>query len=242
MNKLINLRTLLIITICFSTIAVIRQTISTQLIVMGVALLLLLINAQRKLLFSRIFGRFRHLWIAVLSIFILQALFRRGGEDIIGYGILRITEEGLFYGITVSLRLINLILISGLLFSIPSSDYLLAFSAWKIPYEISFLITTVIRFIPDYYKVFIAYRENLYLRNVNIKKLKLKAKFVALLSLLIPVLTSSLSEVKYRAVALDMKCFRLHKDRTYLYESRLKAVDYLLQALCLIVFIILIVV
>ncbi len=242
MSKNLNLRTILIITISLSSIAVIRQNITTQLIVMGTALILLLIHEERKNLFGRIFGRFRHLWIAVVSIFILQVLFRREGEAILSYGLLKVTEGGIAFGVIVSLRLLNLILISGLLFSISTSDYLLAFRAWKVPYEISFLITTVIRFIPDYYKMFLAYRENLYLRNINIKKLSLKAKFTALLSLLIPVLSNALTEVKSRAIALDLKCFRLHKERTYLHESRLKTIDYLLQAVCLIAFIVLIVV
>jgi len=236
MKSTLNTRTIIIIALALSSMVVIRQNITTQIGVIVIALILLALQNDRRAIFTRLTGRLKHFWIAFLAIMILQILFRRDGEIIFQFHILKITETGIYYGITVALRLINLILIAGLLFRISSAEYMLAFKAWHIPFEISFLITTVIRFIPDYYRLFIAYRETLYLRNIEIKKLSIKNKLSVLVALLIPVLTANLADVKTRSVALDLKGFRLYPQRTYLHETRLKAHDYLIQLLTMVVF------
>jgi energy-coupling factor transport system permease protein len=240
MTRFINTRTVIIISVALSSIAVFRQNIGAQLFVMGSALLLLLLQNERKLLFAKLAGRFRHFWQAILIIAVIQIVFRREGDVLWSLYLFRITDAGVFFGITVAMRLINLILVAGLLFSISSADYLLAFKAWRFPYEISFLITTVIRFIPDYYRLFIAYRETIYLRNINLKKLSVKNKLSVLISMLIPVLTTNLTEVKYRAIALDLKGFRLYPHRTYLYDKKLGTADYLLQFSAVAVFVVVI--
>jgi energy-coupling factor transport system permease protein len=236
MKSTLNTRTIIVIALALSSIVVIRQNITTQLGVIIMALILLVLQEERRAIFSRLTGRLKHFWIAFLAIMILQVLFRRDGDVIFQFHILKITQTGIYYGITVALRLINLILIADLLFRISSAEYMLAFKAWHIPFEISFLITTVIRFIPDYYRLFLAYRETLYLRNIEIRKLSIKNKLSVLVALLIPVLTANLADVKSRAVALDMKAFRLYPQRTYLHEARLRGQDYLIQFLSLIIF------
>jgi len=236
--KFLNTRTILTICILLSSIAVIKQNINTQISVMITATMLVILHSERAMLFEKLLGKFKHLWIAILSIAVIQIIFRREGNILLSFNFLKITDIGLFYGITVSLRLTNLILISGLLFSISSTDYMLAFKAWHFPFEISFLITSVIRFIPDYYKLFLAYRETLYLRNIDLKRLTIRNKLLAIVSLLMPVLTTNLAEVKSRAIALDLKGFRLFKKRTYLYESKLKIQDYIFQVVAIMIFLI----
>ena len=237
MKRIINTRTILILAIALSSIAVLRQNIRTQLLLSGITLILVLLQEGRKELFRKIFGRLKHLWYAIMTIVILQVIFRREGDPLISFYFLKVTDTGILYGLSVGMRLINLILVAGLLFNISSSAYMLAFKAWKVPFEISFLITTVIRFIPDYYKLFIAYRETMYLRNITLRKLSIKSKLTALISLLIPALTTNLAEVKFRAIALDLKGFRYAPHRTCLHESRLKFIDYLIQIFTLIGFI-----
>lgn len=236
MNRILNTRTVLIIAIALSSIAVLRQNLSTQLIVTAVALILLLLQRERQTLYNRLFGRVKHLGIAIMTIMILQILFRREGDVLAEFLMIRITVPGIINGLSVGMRLLNLILIAGLLFDISSSEYMLAFKAWKIPFEISFLVTTVIRFIPDYYRLFLAYKETLYLRNIDLKALSIRSKLSALVSLLIPALTTNLAEVRYRAIALDLKGFRHTAKRTHLYEAKLSIHDYLIQLLTLLGF------
>lgn len=225
----INSRTVLIITVSLSTISVIRQSLYIQGAVTIVTLMLIIMQQARQVMLLRVFGRLKHLWIAVFSILILQIVFRQGGDVYFSFYLIKITETGVFYGISVALRLINLILISGLLFNIPSSEYMLAFKAWRFPYEISFLITTVIRFIPDYYRMFLSYKESFYLRNIELKRLSLHNKLKAIIMLLLTVLADNLADVKKRAIALELRAFRLYPARTYLYSSKLKLHDYLIQ-------------
>ncbi len=227
-NKL-EIRTILVIVICLSSIAVIRQNILTQFLVTISALILLIIRHHSLHFLVGVLLRLRKIGFAILTVMIMQIVFRRTGEVYWQYWLIKITEDGLLYGFVVGFRLINLILIAGLLFDVSTSEYLLAFKSWKIPYELSFLITTVIRFIPDYYILFNKYKETFQIRGIYIGKLKFRDKMNALVTILTTALITALNGVKQRAISLDMKGFRLHSNRTYLYSSSLTTVDVLLQ-------------
>ena len=191
--------------------------------------MLILIGSEKGYVFARIKKRMKHLIPAVISLTFIQILFRREGNVLLQYSVLKITDLGVSYSIIIGLRLLNLILIAGLLFDIPSSNFMLAFKSWHFTYEISFLVTTVIRFIPDYFALFNAYQESLYLRNIDLKRLSLKNKMNVLISLLLPVLINNLNDVKFRAIALDLKGFRLYPQRTSLHEKKLTLPDYFIQ-------------
>ncbi|MCB5230954.1 MAG: energy-coupling factor transporter transmembrane component T [Candidatus Cloacimonas sp.] len=229
MTSKLDTRTILIIAASLSTLSVAKQKIIVQVCITAIALTLILFASDRSSLFKKIKGRMKHLVPALLSIAVLQIFFRRGGEVLFSFYFIKVTDLGVTYAIVIALRLVNLIFIAGLLFGIPSSDYMLSFKAWKFPYEISFLVTTLIRFIPDYYTLFAAYQETLYLRDIDLKKLSIKNKLNVLIALLIPVLVNNLNDVKYRAIALDLKGFRLYRERTSLYERKLTLFDYIVQ-------------
>jgi energy-coupling factor transport system permease protein len=162
-------------------------------------------------------------------VMIMQIIFRRSGDVYWQFWIIKITQGGVAYSFVVGFRLVNLILIAGLLFDVSTSEYLLAFKSWKIPYELSFLITTAIRFIPDYYSLFNKYKETFQIRRIYIGKLKFRDKINALVTILTTALITALNGVKQRAIALDMKGFRLYPTRTYLYCSNLTLTDILIQ-------------
>jgi energy-coupling factor transport system permease protein len=229
MSKTLDTRTILIVAASLSTLSVAKQKIIVQLLITAVSLMLILIGSEKGYVFARIKKRMKHLIPAVISLTFIQILFRREGNVLLQYSVLKITDLGVSYSIIIGLRLLNLILIAGLLFDIPSSNFMLAFKSWHFPYEISFLVTTVIRFIPDYFALFNAYQESLYLRNIDLKRLSLKNKMNVLISLLLPVLINNLNDVKFRAIALDLKGFRLYPQRTSLHEKKLTLPDYFIQ-------------
>jgi energy-coupling factor transport system permease protein len=233
--RTLDVRTLLIIVICLSSVSVIRQIVAIQIAVTIITLTLLSLRANNPEMLLVLVRRLKRIWIAVFAVVFFQLVFRREGDVIFSFYLLSITDSGLAYAVIVGLRLINIVLIAGLLFDISSSEYLLAFKSWRFPYEISFIITTVIRFIPDFYSLFTTYGEALHTRGIRLAKLKLVNKMKAAVSLLTAALIQSLNDVSHRAIALDLKGFRRYPTRTYLHDVKLRPRDIVVQSFSVIV-------
>jgi len=240
-STILNLRTIIIIVSAITTLSVLHNTILMQVALLISSIFLLLIIKPTKHRFHRLLHRMKILLKIIIMLMIFQVLFRQGGETIWQFGIIKITSTGLHYGVSSSLRLMLIILIAGLLLDIPYYDYILAFRSWKIPYEISFLVASVIHFIPIFHKQFITCREALNLRGIEISKASLLIRYKIFSSLLFPIIARAVSEVKYRSISLELRAFRLYTERTYIYNAKLNWFDITIQIfVCLVFFIILI--
>ncbi len=236
----INLRTLLVIVFLITSLAVISQNISTQILLILTSLILLISYNPTRHKFKHLFHRLKNLIPIVLTLMIFQVLFRNEGEILWQYGFIKITSIGLDYGIVSSLRLLLIILIAGLLFDIPYYEYLLAFRGWKIPYEISFLVASVIHFIPIFTNKFQTSIEALLLREINLQKLPFLKRPGAYLSLIFPVVAKAIADVRYRAISLELRAFRLYKERTYFHNPKLNLIDYVIQIGVFLIFLLII--
>lgn len=232
----INLRTLLIIVIFITSLSVIYQKLFIQISLIIVTILLLIsINPSNKR-FHRLLHRLKNLTKIVFTLMVFQILFRSGGDIIWQWGIIKITSVGINYGIVSSLRLFMIILIAGLLFDIPYYDYLLALKGWKIPYEISFLVASVINFFSIFSNQFRIIIEELSLRGIDLKRIPILKRPRAYISLVFPVVARTIANARFRAISLELRAFRLYRNRTYLYENKLRWFDYVIQSSTLIGF------
>jgi energy-coupling factor transport system permease protein len=134
---------------------------------------------------------------------------------------------GINYGIITALRLLLIVVIAGVLFDVPYYEYLLAFKKWHIPYEISFLVATVIHLLPIFNTHFEQRREALLLRGIDLRKLPLVKRPAAYLTLLFPIVANTINEVKTRAISLELRAFRIYPQRSSLYSSTLYPKDYI---------------
>jgi len=228
-STLLNLRTIIVIVSAITTLSVIHNTIIMQVSLLLFSFFLLLIIQPSKHRFNRLMHRMKLILRVVITLMIFQILFRQGGGTIWQFGIIKITSLGVNYGVSSSLRLVLIVLIAGLLLDIPYYDYILAFRSWKIPYEISFLVASVIHFIPIFHKQFITSREALNLRGIEISKSPFLKRLKIYSALVFPVIARAISEVKYRSISLELRAFRLFPERTYLYQMKLKWYDLIIQ-------------
>lgn len=226
---ILNLRTIIVIVSAITTLSVIHNTILMQVLLLLFSILLLLIIQPSKHRFNRLMHRMKMILKVVLTLMIFQIIFRHGGDTIWQYGIIKITSLGVNYGVSSSLRLMLIVLVAGLLLDIPYYDYILAFRSWKIPYEISFLVASVIHFIPIVHKQFIISREALNLRGIEISKSTILKRFKIYAALVFPVIARAISEVKYRSISLELRAFRLYPERTFIYQTKLKWYDIIVQ-------------
>lgn len=219
----------MIIVVATTSLSVIYNTIAAQLILNLIALVLLISFQPSPKKMKRLGHRLKMVLRLILPLLIIQIIFRQEGETLWQWSFIRISEDGLNYGIAASLRFLLIILIAGLLFDVPFKEYLLALNAWKFPYEISFLVASVIHFIPIFNRQFQRSREALFMRGIRLSKLPLIKRSKAFISLIFPVVARAVSEVRYRAISLELRAFRLYPERTYLHQQKLKWWDWVVQ-------------
>ncbi len=225
----LNVRTLLILVIGITTISVVYQTILAQLGCIGITLLLLFALHPTPQQQQRILHRLTSLGRIIFTVMVFQILFRRDGAVLWQWHSIVITDIGIQYGVASSLRFFLIILVAGMLFDIPYYRYLQAFHAWKLPNEISFLAATTIHFIPIFRGQFMQSIEALTVRGIALRELPLRKRPKVYTSLLFPVLAKAISDVKYRAMSLELRGFRLYPTRTLLHKAPLTPLDIALQ-------------
>ncbi|MEA2104620.1 MAG: energy-coupling factor transporter transmembrane component T [Candidatus Cloacimonadota bacterium] len=233
----INLRTLLIIVILITSLSIIYQTVEVQVSLIIFSVILLFLINPSKSRFQRLAHRLKRIALPIAVLMIFQILFRRQGEVLWQWNFIKVTSVGLEYGIASSLRFFLLILIAGLLLDLPYFDYLMAFRGWKFPEKLTFLLASAIHFLHIFKKQFSQIQEALKLRGIILSDLPLRNRVSAFLSLLFPVVGSTLTEIRYRAISLDLRGFGLYKKRTFLHKHKLKLVDYIIQISCLMIFV-----
>jgi energy-coupling factor transport system permease protein len=79
--------------------------------------------------------------------------------------------------------------------------------------------------------------EALALRGIRIRKIPLLKRIRMFVSLIFPVFAKALYNVKYRAISLELRGFRLYRERTYLYYAKLKLSDIMIQIAAILSFI-----
>jgi len=237
----LNLRSLLVLVLLTTSLSVIFQDLIMQCLLILFTFVLYAVTGMTRHKMVRTYHRLKNLARIIITVMIFQILFRQEGDIYWQYGIVKITSVGLNYGLISSLRFLLIILIAGLLFDFPYYDYLLSFRSWKFSYEISFMVASMIHFIPIFSDQFKSSIEALALRGISFKEVPLLKRFRMFSTLIFPVVARAISNVKYRAISLELRGFRLHRERTYLYQSKLNPIDFLVQIFGIIIFILIII-
>lgn len=227
-NSKLNLRSALILVICITALSVIYQKPLVQIALLAITFCLLLVMQPSPKAKKQLIMRLSRIGRIILVIFFFQLLFRRNGNPLFEFSFIKITDTGLNYALASSLRFFIIILIAGLLMDYPFQDFLIALNAWKFPYEIAFIVAATIHFLPVFKATFDTKMEALALRGIALKKLSLKKRLAVFRLLILPVIATAINDVKYRAISLELRAFRLYPNRTFLHSQALKPIDYLI--------------
>ncbi len=227
---------MLVLVMLISSLAIASQSITIQAAAIAFTCLILIVKNRSRQSIVRILHRIKRIFRVIVAIFIAQVLLRRGGEPLFQWHLLLITETGLTYAAVTSMRLFLIVLVAGLLFDYPFTDYLRAFRAWKIPYEISFLIASTIHFIPMFRRQITVIREALQVRGIRLGDIPVLKRGKAISCLVVPIVAGVLNDVKYRSISLEMRGFRYRKMRTDFMLERLTMWDYLVQVVGILLF------
>ncbi|GIP31214.1 energy-coupling factor transporter transmembrane protein EcfT [Paenibacillus sp. J2TS4] len=152
--------------------------------------------------------------------------FVRVGDDVywegalpwIGYTI-QITDTGVLWSIGMGLRIATLVLLSMFyLFTTSPREIAIALRGIGIPFSIGFLISLIFRFIPLVKNDLATIREAQMVRGVRWDQGGLLAKMKAYVTLIVPLIFTSLKRVQLIANALDSKGFQIRNRRHRYYR------------------------
>ena len=234
----IDPRTKLFAIICLSTLAIVFENLGVLLAILLIELLLALALKAEVLL---VFKKLRKVILVLLCLIVLQSIFISNGNIILAIGRFKIlTDIGLVRGLGYLLRVL-IIFLSGIIIATSSMrDLIQGLIQLKLPYDIAFMVSIGIKFVPLLMEQFQDTLMAIELRGINIKKLKLKQKLEVYAYIFTPVIVSTLNKAKHLAVSIETRGFRAYPQRTSLYQLKYKPQDYIVMSLSLVVSVVII--
>lgn len=181
------------------------------------------------------------IWFVVIftifnSIFLLLITPEYGSELAGTYntffeiGNLNITYETLFFSLTLSLKYLSILPITLLfLFTTHPSEFASSLNKIGIPYKVAYAVNIALRYIPDVtdeMKNIINAQEA---RGVcfNKKDAGIFKRLKNYVTILIPLLISSLNRVEIVSNAMDLRGFGRYKKRTWYHQKAFSIIDFL---------------
>ncbi len=217
-------RSKFILSAVLATLAVISNNpLHLGLLLLLAVILLPLFTSDPAILIRRL----RPLFFMLLGLVIIQAVFYPGITPLLSWGHWNIiTYEGLLQGLSLILRLAIIISCGVILASSPPGIFVQGLVAWRLPYELAYMVSLGIRFLPllreEAQDIFTA----LQLRGIHIKELPLGQRFSIYKNLAMPLVTLAILRSRQIAMAMEARAFRAEPQRTFLHKLQLKPRDY----------------
>jgi energy-coupling factor transport system permease protein len=225
----IDPRTRLLLVASLTTLAVaFNNMISQGLLLLATVLLCLAFGRAGVKLFARA------KWL--LGFFVLmavvQSVFNADDRVVLAVkGVTVLSAGGIELGACFLCRMTVIIFSAGILAAAGSRMMIQGLVALKLPYELAFMTTCAISFLPMIATDMKDSLTALQLRGIELGKLRLYRKIKVYGYLIIPVLEGVAVKAKELSCAMEMRAFRAYNKRTSYIILSLRARDYVIMAL-----------
>ncbi len=183
----------------------------------------------------KVFKKLKRLWQVIILVAIMQSLFQPSGRVLLAfYDITIISSGGLEKGIVVLCRLAILIMGGSLLAKCGTRSLIRAMIQMKVPYELAYMVSIAIRFLPIFSSELKDALISLQLRGVDIGRIKWSKRIKVYSYLMLPVVAGSIAKAQDLAIAMEMRGFRAYPTRTSYYILKIKSVDMLIISVAII--------
>ncbi len=220
-------RTKIIIVICISTLGVLIQDIYY---LMGILVVSLIVgNLFRSNVFMA-FKKLKKMLYILIAIVIVQSIFMKQGNVLIGTESFKIlTDEGLLKGLEFIMRILIIIISGTILATSNTREIIQGLVQWKLPYDLAFMVSIGIRFLPILMEEMKDTMTAISLRGIDVKALKLKEKIELYAYILTPVVVGTLTKAQKLSMSIESRAFRSYDTRTSIITLKFKSTDYLLM-------------
>jgi energy-coupling factor transport system permease protein len=224
MFKKLDVRTKIIIVLCISTPAVLIQDPYILTAVFAVSILLSLFTGSNL---KMVFKKLSNVWYIFLVLVLLQSIFSGSGQKLLSIGGLTIlTAGGIIKGVEFVLRLMIIIISATIMTTSNHREIIQGLNQFKVPYEISFMVSVAIRFLPmlssEIKNTLIAVQ----LRGIEIEKLKFFKRISLYRYIFYPVLINTVKKAQGISIAMEARAFRAYPYRTSYLILKFRAIDY----------------
>lgn len=218
-------RTKLVIVLLLSSVAIIYSDILFLLLIFVTSIVLAKALGADLV---QVFYRFKKIIGVIFAIAIVQSIFTREGLALISIGDLAIvTDYGIIKSLEFLLRMGIIVGASAIISTSSTRDIIQALIQLKIPYEIAFMVSIAIRFLPVFREEFTDMITAIQLRGIDLKKIKFGHKLRVYNYILVPIVINSLLKAKQLSAAMEMRGFRAYPERTSIRNLRMDIIDYI---------------
>ena len=235
MDKMkIDPRTRLLIVASLTTLAVIFNTVISQVLLLSATVILCLLFGKAGI---KLFARAKWLPGVFVFVAVLQSVFNPDDRILLAVNdITLFSAGGIELGVCFLCRMMVIIFSAGIIAAAGSRIMIQGLVALKLPYELAFMTTIAISFLPMLAADMKDSLTALQLRGVELKKLPLSSRLNVYSYLLIPVLEGIVIKAKELSCAMEMRAFRAYGKRTSYIILSLSAKDYVIMVMTLVCF------
>jgi energy-coupling factor transport system permease protein len=168
----------------------------------------------------------RFVWIFV-AMAVIQSIFISGGTPLVALGrVVLISDLGLLRGVQIVLRFLIIVSSALVMTSSHAREIIQGLVQWRIPYEIAFMVSVAIRFLPLLQEEITDMLTAIQLRGVNLKQIPIPRRLKTYSYLLMPMIASVLMKSRDLSMAMEMRAFRAYPTRTSLRVLTFQKRDY----------------
>ncbi len=234
MLKTLDPRTKLILVSALSTTAVLVDSIQTLL---PIFLISMVVSLVFKISILKMAGIIKRLFWMTLTLIIIQSIFSAGGLVLISIrGLTILTIGGIKKGLVFTMK-IMIIAVSGLILNSNSSRELIqGLVQWRVPYEIAFMVSIAIRFLPMLAEEIRDVMVAIQLKGISLERIPVRKRISLYSYVLMPVVMGTLLKAKKLSMAMEMRAFGAYDYRTSYHILQMRIIDYTVIAIVLLAF------
>ncbi len=225
-NSKLDPRTKLAMVMSLSSMGILMNDIG---IMLGIFCITIIILKLLKVSLLKILIKLKRILYMVVVLVIIQSIFVKGGNPILELGSLTVISDlGLQKSAAFLLRIGIVIASASILTTASYRDIVQGLVQWKMPYEIAFMVSVAIRFLPTFMEEFRDASVALQLRGVDFEKIPFRKKLTVYSYLFFPVVSNAILKAQELSIAMEARAFRAYPFRTSYLVLKMKPLDYII--------------
>lgn len=188
--------------------------------------------------FYKIFKRLRRILNIILVLIFVQSIFIKGGDPVFSIGSVTVVSDlGLQRAGEFALRVGIIVASATILTTSSYREIIQGLVQWKMPYEIAFMVSVAIRFLPTFTEEFKDAVVALQLRGIEFERIPISKKIKVYSYLFFPVVSNAILKAQELSIAMETRGFRAYPKRTSYMVMEMKHMDYVIIMLSLVLMI-----
>ncbi len=217
-------RTKIVMVLCVSTLAVFVQNIYILFSVFSFTILITALIGGNLLLVAKKIGK---MWYLFILIVIVQSIFVHSGKILVKIGSFQLlTLGGILLGVEFILRIFIIISSATILSTSSSREIIQGMVQWKIPYEIAFMVSVAIRFLPVLGRELKDVVTAVQLRGIDLYRIQIKKRLKIYYFIFTPVIIGAIRKAQKLSTAMETRAFRAYPNRTSYLVLKMNNIDY----------------